>query len=123
MGQLDGRVAIATIASDTAYKGVPDMFASVTSKAALLGFARTLARELGPHGICQQYRARPDGERKRANSGRTASVNNERIIAARSIPRPQEEGNLIGTVIGLPGPGSDFVTGQTIAVEGGATFL
>jgi NAD(P)-dependent dehydrogenase (short-subunit alcohol dehydrogenase family) len=114
---------IITTGSDTAYKGVPDMLAYVTSKAALLGFTRTLARELGPHGICVNNIAPGLTASESARANPDALVNNERIIAARSIPRTQEEGDLVGTLIWLAGPGSDFVTGQTIAVEGGATFL
>ncbi|MBO0821340.1 MAG: SDR family NAD(P)-dependent oxidoreductase, partial [Nocardiopsaceae bacterium] len=43
--------AIVNVSSGTAFKGTPGLIHYVTSKAAILGFTRSLARELGPHHI------------------------------------------------------------------------
>ena len=43
---------IINIGSATANKGIPNLLAYVSSKAAMLGFTRTLSREVGASGIC-----------------------------------------------------------------------
>lgn len=43
--------AIVNVSSGTVFKGTPGLIHYVTSKAAILGFTRSLARELGPHQI------------------------------------------------------------------------
>jgi NAD(P)-dependent dehydrogenase (short-subunit alcohol dehydrogenase family) len=43
-------------------------------------------------------------------------------IAARTIQRDQLPEDVVGAVVFLCGPGSDFVTGQTIVIDGGQYF-
>ncbi|MEK9661722.1 MAG: SDR family oxidoreductase [Alphaproteobacteria bacterium] len=112
---------IVNIGSDTANKGVPNMLGYVTSKGAILGMTRSLARELGPHGICVNTIAPGLTASESAQAKPGVLANNEGVISRRSIPRTQTEQDLVGTLLWLAGPGSDFVTGQTIAVNGGET--
>jgi NAD(P)-dependent dehydrogenase (short-subunit alcohol dehydrogenase family) len=44
------------------------------------------------------------------------------IIAGRCIKRPEIPDDLTGTIVFLSSDDSDFVTGQTILVDGGSTF-
>ena len=43
-------------------------------------------------------------------------------VSARTIQRDQVPEDVVGAVVYLCGPGSDFVTGQTIVIDGGQTF-
>ncbi|MBV9941237.1 MAG: SDR family oxidoreductase, partial [Solirubrobacterales bacterium] len=43
-------------------------------------------------------------------------------VNARALKREQRPEDLVGSALFLCGPGSDFVTGQTFAVDGGAHF-
>jgi NAD(P)-dependent dehydrogenase (short-subunit alcohol dehydrogenase family) len=43
-------------------------------------------------------------------------------ISARILQRDQMPQDVVGAVVYLSGPGSDFVTGQTIVIDGGQTF-
>ena len=43
-------------------------------------------------------------------------------VAARTIQRDETPEDVVGAVVYLSGPGSDFVTGQTIVIDGGQTF-
>ena len=43
----------------------------------------------------------------------------QRIIDSRSIKRTQVPDDLVGAMLFLASPDSDFVTGQTIVVDGG----
>jgi 3-oxoacyl-[acyl-carrier protein] reductase len=44
-------------------------------------------------------------------------------VANRSIKRIQVENDLVGTVLFLASPESDFMTGQLLNVDGGANFI
>ena len=95
----------------------------VTSKAAVIGLTRALARELGPDHICVNAiapgytvtEATLEHDEAHARVG-AVSVN------ARALKREQRPEDLVGSALFLCGPGSDFVTGQTFAVDGGAHF-
>ena len=43
-------------------------------------------------------------------------------VAARTLQRDQVPEDVVGAVVYFCGPGSDFVTGQTIVIDGGQTF-
>ena len=43
-------------------------------------------------------------------------------VAARTIQRDQVPEDVVGAVVYLAGPHSDFVTGQTIVIDGGQYF-
>jgi NAD(P)-dependent dehydrogenase (short-subunit alcohol dehydrogenase family) len=111
---------IINIGSGSAYKGIPGMLAYVASKAAILGFTRTLSRELGASNV-QVNTLSPgltESESVLANPHHLAPT--EKILASRAIPRAQMPEDLIGALLFLASALSDFVTGQTIAVDGGS---
>ena len=111
---------IINISSGTAYKGMPSMLHYVTSKGGIVAFTRALSRELGQHSICVNTLApgliETDGTH--ANSPRRAAARN-RIVASRALQRDGFPADLIGALIFLAATDSDFITGQTIAVDGG----
>jgi NAD(P)-dependent dehydrogenase (short-subunit alcohol dehydrogenase family) len=43
-------------------------------------------------------------------------------VSARAIQRDQVPEDVVGAVVYLAGPTSDFVTGQTLVIDGGQTF-
>jgi NAD(P)-dependent dehydrogenase (short-subunit alcohol dehydrogenase family) len=112
---------IVNIASGTAFKGTPNMLHYVTSKGAVVSMTRSLARELGPHNICVNAIA-PGltmSEAVKVHPDWTGKVS-EASVAARAIQRDQVPADLLSTLIFLCSDDSDFVTGQTISVDGGA---
>lgn len=113
---------IINIASGTAYRGIPHMAHYVTSKGAMLGFTRALARDLGKHGIRVNTLA-PGLIMSDSIAANTAHIDEMRdaVIAARSIKRDGYPEDLIGALIFLASAESDFVAGQTLAVCGGTT--
>jgi NAD(P)-dependent dehydrogenase (short-subunit alcohol dehydrogenase family) len=114
---------IVNLASGSFFRGVPFMLHYVTSKAAVIGLTRALARELGPDNICVNAIAPGytitestlEQDETHLHTG-TASVN------ARAFAREQRPEDVVGSAVFLCGPGSNFVTGQTFAVDGGAHF-
>lgn len=114
---------IVNISSGSFFRGVPFMLHYVTSKGALIGLTRALARELGPDNICVNAIA-PGYTVTEATRGQDETHRQVGAVSvnARAIAREQRPEDLVGSAIFLCGPGSDFVTGQTFAVDGGAHF-
>jgi NAD(P)-dependent dehydrogenase (short-subunit alcohol dehydrogenase family) len=110
---------IINISSSTAYWGTPNFLHYVASKAALIGMTRSLARELGEYGICVNAIAPGLVEHEGQNAPKVLT---ELQLKARSIKRLETPEDLFGTVIFLASPDSDFMTGQTIVVDGGSVF-
>jgi len=111
---------IINIASGTVNKGMPNMLAYVTSKSALLGFTRSLSRELGNDGICVNTLSPGLIESPSVLENPHHLELSERVLASRAIKRAATPEDLLGAVVFLAGPGSDFITGQTLAVDGGS---
>jgi NAD(P)-dependent dehydrogenase (short-subunit alcohol dehydrogenase family) len=110
---------IINISSSTAYWGTPSFLHYVASKAALVGMTRSLAREVGEFGICVNAIAPGLVE----HEGQTApKALTELQLKARSIKRLQTPEDLLGTLVFLGSSDSDFMTGQTIVVDGGSVF-
>ena len=112
---------IVNIASGTIFKGAPLLLHYVTSKGAILAMTRSLARELGDVGI--RVNTIAPGlimtENVAANPSYQATVV-ENNIATRALKRAANPDDLIGTLVFLCAPDSDFMTGQCLVVDGGS---
>ncbi|HEY1541936.1 MAG TPA: glucose 1-dehydrogenase [Xanthobacteraceae bacterium] len=112
---------IINVGSGTAARGIPHMLHYVTSKGAVTSFTRALSRELGSHNICVNTLAPGftiSDSVVEHNPGHLKSAR-EPAIARRALKRDEVPEDLVGTLIFLSSPESDFVTGQTLAVDGG----
>lgn len=112
---------IINIASGTVFKGTPLFLHYVTSKGAIVAMSRCLARELGNDNICVNTLA--PGLTLSANVANNPDWQGDiaaAIVGSRSIRRDQTPQDLVGTLVYLAGPDSDFVTGQVMVVDGGS---
>ena len=119
--QAQGYGKIINIGSGTAYRGIPWMLHYVTSKGGITAFTRALARELGEHGIRVNTLA-PGftlSDTVLAENPGHVRTARERAIASRSLKRDESPQDLLGALVFLASAESDFITGQTIAVDGG----
>ncbi|WP_434722121.1 SDR family oxidoreductase [Mesorhizobium sp. RIZ17] len=93
----------------------------VASKGAMLGLTKSLARELGPHGI--RVNAVSPGavvsEAEERVFGDRLKEYNDWILANQSLKRRIEPANVADLVLFLVSPASDMISGQNIAVDGG----
>ncbi len=93
------------------------------SKAAVYQLTQSLARALGPSNICVNSIA-PGLTATEATLLQTDSEQLfEETIAGQCIKRREEPRDLVGAAIFLASDHSDFVTGQSLVVDGGAVFV
>ncbi len=110
---------IINIGSGTAARGIPDFSHYVTSKGAVTAFTRAVSRELGQHGICVNTLA-PGLTISGAQNEEHLKQSRASSLARRAIKREQVPEDLVGTLVYLASKDSDFLTGQVLAVDGGA---
>jgi NAD(P)-dependent dehydrogenase (short-subunit alcohol dehydrogenase family) len=114
---------ILNISSGTPFRGVPFLLHYVTSKGAIVTLTKALAKELGPDDVLVNCVA----------PGFTMSAGVEEhpevvealrdvSLSARTLKRDQVPEDVVGAVVFLCGPGSAFVTGQTMVIDGGQYF-
>jgi 3-oxoacyl-[acyl-carrier protein] reductase len=110
---------IINISSGTIFSGIAGMMHYVTSKAAIWGMTRALARELGDSGV--RVNAITPGLTSTEVMQEFWAPEDLEASAQRRIFKRQETGDdLIGTVLFLCSDASAFITGQTLNVDGGA---
>ncbi|WP_102348677.1 SDR family NAD(P)-dependent oxidoreductase [Bacillus sp. Marseille-P3661] len=114
---------IVNISSTRVWDGTPNRLHYTSSKAAVIGFTRALAREVGEDYICVNA----------ITPGLTASetqlketdpkyFENHPSNLLKSIKRMQVPEDLVGAVLFLSSPDSNFITGQTINIDGGTNM-
>lgn len=120
-----GGGSIISISSIAAVWGSPYGLHYATSKGAVIGFTRALARELGRDNIRVNAVAPAmtltPGTMEMAQ-GRIDQVK-EMAIGRQTLRKPLETEDIVGTVLYLAGDQSRYVTGQTLMADGGAVFL
>ena len=113
---------IINIASGTVFAGSPGRIHYVTSKAATIGFTRTLAREVGDDNINVNVLA-PGNTLSEENPSAETIRFRQASIGLRALKRLQVPQDVVGAMLFLASPLSDFMTGQTVNVDGGISFL
>ena len=113
--------SIINITSGTTYKGMPQMLHYVSSKGALVAMTRCLSRELGGANIRVNNLA-PGLILSDSIQENDAHLDmaSDRVIASRAIQRHGYPDDLIGALLFLASDESAFMTGQTLAVDGGS---
>jgi NAD(P)-dependent dehydrogenase (short-subunit alcohol dehydrogenase family) len=93
-----------------------------TSKGAIVAFTRSLSRAVGTSGICVNTLA-PGftlSDSVMNNNPGHVQTSRDNAIARRAIKRDGHPQDILGALVFLASADSDFVTGQIIAVDGGA---
>jgi NAD(P)-dependent dehydrogenase (short-subunit alcohol dehydrogenase family) len=121
--RAQGGGRIVNISSGTPFRGVPFLLHYVTSKGAIVALTRSLAKELGGDDVLVNCVApgftMSEGVREHPE---VIEALRDVSISARTLKRDQQPEDVVGAVVFLCGPGSTFVTGQTIVIDGGQYF-
>ena len=113
---------IINMGSASIYAGVPGQAHYVAAKAGLIGLSRSLAREFGGEGVCVNVVAPGVTITASAKKALPQSIQ-DTAISVRCLKREEHADDLTGAVFFLASPDADFITGQTIIVDGGNEML
>jgi NAD(P)-dependent dehydrogenase (short-subunit alcohol dehydrogenase family) len=114
---------VVNIASGTFYYGPPGLSHYTASKGAVIGLTRGHGRELGDKNIQVNAIAPGLTESEGIASNKGFDMARAPTVASRSIKRDMLPEDLLGSLLFLCTPDSDFITGQTINVDGGKVNL
>lgn len=115
-GQKRGKII--NVSSATVFMGKPFYIHYVTSKAGVIGFTRALARELGDWNI-QVNCLTPGYTETEIPRATTTPEQKKAIIAHQCVKRIGVTDDLVGIMVFLASNESDFMSGQTVNVDGG----
>jgi NAD(P)-dependent dehydrogenase (short-subunit alcohol dehydrogenase family) len=114
---------IVNISSGTPFRGVPFLLHYVTSKGAIVALTRALAKELGKDSIHVNCVApgftMSDGVKSHP---KVIEQLRDVSVASRTLQRDQVPEDVVGAVVFLCTASADFITGQTMVIDGGQYF-
>jgi NAD(P)-dependent dehydrogenase (short-subunit alcohol dehydrogenase family) len=113
---------IVNIASGTVFKGTPNLLHYVSSKGAMIAFTRALAREVGDDNICVNALAPGLTMSEKLVGAEQWETIKDANAATRAFKREELPEDLVGAMKFLCSSDSDFMTGQTILVDGGSAM-
>jgi NAD(P)-dependent dehydrogenase (short-subunit alcohol dehydrogenase family) len=116
-----GKGKIVNISSSVPFAGVPYFLHYTTSKGGVIGLTRALARELGQYNINVNAIA-PGLTMTEAGMSVNPKDRFDKVVEMQSIKRPEQPEDLVGAMLFLASEESDFITGQTILVDGGGSM-
>jgi NAD(P)-dependent dehydrogenase (short-subunit alcohol dehydrogenase family) len=116
-----GHGKIINISSGVHFKGIPYFIHYTTSKGGVVAFTRAMARELGEYNINVNAVA-PGLMLTKASNDMFSPELAKKDTATQALHKEQKPEYVVGTVLFLASEDSDYLTGQTIVVDGG-TFM
>jgi NAD(P)-dependent dehydrogenase (short-subunit alcohol dehydrogenase family) len=116
-----GRGKIINVASGVFFKGLPNFLHYAASKGAVIAMTRSMAREIGDENICVNaiapgYVVTEAVKPELINDPKFIQT----VVGGRCFKRHEVPEDITGTLVFLASEDSDFITGQTIVVDGGA---
>jgi len=111
---------IINISSASILMGRPNYTHYTTSKSALIGMTRSMARELGNDHITVNA-VMPGATQTEIPRKTVSAQQREAIVSRQCVPRSQVPQDLVGAVVFLASEGSRFMTGQVMNIDGGAS--
>lgn len=113
--------SVINLASATVYSGSEHWMHYVASKSGVIGLTRVMAKELGRRGVTVNAIA-PGFTLTEASYGLMADAATYGVDRG-AIKRASEPQDVVGAALFLAGQDSDYITGQTLVVDGGRQFI
>jgi NAD(P)-dependent dehydrogenase (short-subunit alcohol dehydrogenase family) len=117
----EGGGAIVNVSSATVFSGSPQWAHYVASKGGLIALTRTMAREVGDHGVRVNALA-PGFTLTEASTDLIEDAASYGVQRG-AIKRSSQPEDIVGAAVFLASPASAFITGQTLVVDGGRQFI
>jgi NAD(P)-dependent dehydrogenase (short-subunit alcohol dehydrogenase family) len=114
-----GAGRIVNISSITFFGGLEQLVPYVTSKGALVGLTRALARECGSDGITVNAVAPGAFPTAAEEIHPDREGYNSYVLAQQAVKRRGVPGDVANAVLFFSGPEGSFITGQLLCVDGG----
>ncbi|MEE9276081.1 MAG: 3-oxoacyl-ACP reductase FabG [bacterium] len=114
---------VINIGSSAGSRGRPNQVAYAATKAGIMGFTKALAVEWAPHNIQVNCLAPGRFNTEMTRSRIEDEEANERFLRMTPMGRVPEIGEIGGLILFLAGPGSGFMTGQAVHLDGGSSAL
>lgn len=113
-----GSGKIINISSSTFFSGASSLAHYVASKGGIIGLTRSLSVELGQYNINVNSIA-PGSTLSSGIGDRETLAMSEKIAQGRSLKRVEYPEDLVGAAVFFASSDSDFITGQTLLIDGG----
>lgn len=112
--------SVVNLASDAALYGSPRLAHYITSKSAVMGLTRAMARDAGPYGVT--VNAVAPGLTLGEAADLIPEERHDLYRRNRALTRPQQASDLTGAVTFLLSGAASYITGQTLVIDGGFVF-
>jgi 3-oxoacyl-[acyl-carrier protein] reductase len=116
-----GSGKIINIVTNLVWIGLPSMVHYIAAKSGIVGFTRSLAREVGPDGITVNALAPGAVAPPLQYLDEASRLRLQEIVDHQCVRRYLEPDDLVGPLLFLVSGDSDFVSGQVLTVDGGLT--
>lgn len=110
---------IVNISSGRVWEGTPNRLHYTASKAGVIGLTRALAREVGADNIAVNAITPGFTQSETQMASTTGAYVGNRAAMNKAFNRPQVPDDLVGAVMFLLSDASNYITGQTLNVDGG----
>lgn len=113
---------IVNLSSTLALTGGTELSPYIAAKAGIIGLTRALAMDMGPYNIT--VNAVAPGLTSTEHTYQVMGHDRfEKVKQLRAIQRDQLPSDLVGAILFLIDAASNFITGQTLVVDGGRAFV